>query len=256
MIGLGYKPSPSDKIGRGDPSHLFSAAALPPKATVRQNVIEVLDQVRTSACVAHAVTQQIRTVMVGQGIVLPELPSRLFVYYGARANYGDQNFDGGTYIHSAYECAESNGFPPESVWPFSTDDVKVNTQPDWAAVRAASDQRWLSGHYRIVSSGLARVYDVKAALAAGHPVTWGTLIDTAFRTLTPGKVWPGATKDLLGGHATLIVGYEGDVFEVCNSWGKFWCDAGFCLVSKEAIASNDARDFWVATVAPKFSELT
>jgi C1A family cysteine protease len=255
MHRYGYKPSPPDKIGMGHPHHLLGAVPTPPSASVRDKIVEVLDQQDTSSCVAHATTQQVRTALAIQGIISPPLPSRLFVYFGARAEYGEQKSDDGTYIHAAYEAMRDMGFPSEDAWPFSDDPKLVNELPPWSAFRRAADQRWLAGNYRILTTGTQRVQDVKSALAAGHPVTWGTDLDQAFEDLIPGQVWPGVTGAIIGGHAILIVGYATGYFEVCNSWGAGWCDGGFCRVSEAAIASPKASDFWVATVAPTYSEV-
>lgn len=253
--GCGYKESPAERVGFGSPVHLFSTETLPEAASVRQYVVEVLDQINTNSCVAHATTQQVRTALNFQGVSAPPLPSRLFVYYGARALNGEQQVDAGTFIHSAYECMQNLGFPAEKFWTFTNDQAKVNTQPDWDALRHASDQRWLSGHYRIFSTGSQRIRDVKAALAANHSVAWGSKIDAALFDLAPGGLWPGVTRQIVGGHAMLIVGYTPDYFEICNSWGPTWADRGFGRMSYDAIASPNASDFWVATVAPSYSEL-
>lgn len=254
---FGYKESPEDKMGAGHPTHLLSVTqTIPEYASLREHVIEVLDQKTTNACVAHAVAQQIRTSLKKQGVKAPALPSRLYIYYGARALNGDQNFDGGTYIHSAYEFTERLGYPPELEWDFSDNQDKVNSQPDLTAIHHAADQKWLTGHYRITSTGLARVYDVRSAIAAGYSVVWGTVVDGPFMDLSPGKIWPGVTSAERGGHATLIVGYGPGYFEICNSWSNLWCDAGFCRVSDAAVASVNARDFWVSTIAPQFTGKT
>lgn len=251
---LGYKPSPDHAVGLGSPNHLFSAAPLPASASLRGHVVEVLDQKQTSACVAHSITQAIRTSLSIHGVKAPSLPSRLFVYYVARAESGDEHVDGGTMISSGIDALSKMGFPEEAQWPFTDDEAVVNAPPSWEAFRSAADQRWLKGAYRITSTGAQRVHDVKAAIASGMPVMFGTDVDDAIFDLKKGDVWGGCAGTIAGGHAILITGYQPGAFEICNSWGPTYCDDGFFLAAEAAIASPQANDFWVAQVTPNFSD--
>jgi C1A family cysteine protease len=112
----------------------------------------------------------------------------------------------------------------------------------------------VNGAYRISSVGQQRVHDVKAAIAAGHPVIFGTEVDNAIFDVASGQVWPGCVGPSIGGHAILITGFAPSHFEICNSWGSTYSDRGFFLASESAIASGAASDFWVLDMAQPFSE--
>lgn len=254
--GLGHRPSPPDKVGLGSPPpHILRAAPLPASASLRGHVVEVLNQGQTSACVAHATAQAVRTRLSAQGVVAPLLPSRLHIYYIARAETGDQNVDEGTYVASAVDAISKLGYPPEIAYPFSEDPAVINAQPPWEDFREALDQKLVNGAYRISSVGQQRVADVKAALAGGHPVIFGTDVDNAIFDVVAGQIWPGCVGPSVGGHALMICGYAPGHFELCNSWGSDYADEGFFLASEAAIASSLATDFWVLQVAQPFSEV-
>lgn len=248
----GWKPSPPNKVGLGPPHHLSALPPPPPAAEVA--LPPPVDQGGASSCTGNAGAVAI-CVAMAQGLghpsgPWPELPSRLFLYYDARAAEGEANKDGGAYIHDIFEMAVNFGFPPESAWSYSDAFDKVIAQPDWEAYRAAADQRYVKGAYRITSAGAELIEDVKRAIAAGHPVVWGTELDQAFEDLAPGAVWPGVTGPVIGGHAMILHRYDGDVFWTRSSWGN-WCEGGSARISAAAVMSGG--DFWIVALAPEWS---
>lgn len=250
---LGYIKSPRDVVGTHSAAKLLAAAPLPSSWDNDQYVMSVLDQLQTGTCTCNAGTQSIRMAHVKQGVSNPELASRLFLYFLARAQYGQEKADDGTFIHAVYEAANRMGFPPESAWPFSDDPMRVNQQPDWRAFQAANDQRWgVDGYARINSDGNQRIEDVKRAVAAGHGVEVGSDIDQSFMDLGGNAVWGGVRGPVLGGHAFLVTGYDSTSFTFVNSWGPGWCRNGFGRFSYSALLAMD--DIWFSIVAPTYSE--
>jgi hypothetical protein len=253
--GKGHIPSPPHKMGLGHPSTFLAAAPAVTSAAVPMP--PVVDQLQTSSCTGNSSAVAIQEAM-SKGAAFPPgqwapLPSRLFLYYGARALEGSTGEDSGAMISDIFAEAARMGVPPESFWTFSEDLTKITAAPDWAAIRAAADQRIVTGAFRIMSSGQQRVADVKAAIASGSPVVWGTELDMAFEELGPTDVWPGVTGDVIGGHAMILHRFDGDVFWTRSSWGTGFADVGSARISAAAVASPNASDFWIVAMAPNYS---
>lgn len=180
----------------------------------------------------------------------PPLRSRLFAYYHARAEHREQHRDSGTYLRTCAKALLRFGCPVESKWPFSTWQT-LNKQPPAGAYRHAFDQRRLGAYYRIDAQGWARVDQVKAALASGYLVGFGTAIDQDFKK-NDGPYSVGIpTGDFAGLHAMTLCGYDdaSQTFEILNSWGTDYRDGGFVRGTYDWIAWPGAQDFWVGRLA-------
>lgn len=268
ILGKGYKPSPPDAVGLGHPHHLLGATPLPSSAEAPTP--PVIDQGQTSSCTGNSTAVAIQAAQ-SKALGLPagqwsELPSRLQLYYDARAIENNTGADDGAAISDIFDAARVVGVCPESQWPFCTLDADgtptnpqvITTQPDAEAYRAAADQKIVSGAYRITSEGVQRVQDIKAAIAAGHLVVWGTRLDQAFEELQPGDVWPGVTGADIGGHAMFLHAYapyaSGTKFASRSSWGPDFADNGSAWVSDAAIIDANAQEFWVVAVVDPFAK--
>lgn len=261
----GHIPSPRHLVGLGHPLHL-SAVPIPPAASA--DIPPPVDQGMIGSCTGNS---SAIAIQVGQAraLGLPhgqfhELPSRLFLYYGARALEASTTEDAGAMIADIFEAAARLGFPPESAWPYPDVNLAnpaeqlaaVVAQPSFAAYEAANDQKIVRGAHRILSEGQALADDVARAIAAGSLVVWGTELDQAFEDLQPGDVWPGVTGPVIGGHAMVLHAYEPWLttrrYKTRSSWGD-WCDGGSAWVSQAAITSPHASDFWVVDVIAPYS---
>jgi hypothetical protein len=242
-LGKGLRPTPAHQVGLGHAIHL--RAAPPPPQSARVLMPAAVDQGAASSCTGNASAVAICAEMAHGG-AFPELPSRLFLYFHARAAIGEQGRDEGATIGDIFEQAAKLGVPPEKAWAYSDAFDKVTSQPDWEAYREGADQRIVSGAYRLSSFGDELVDDVKRAIAAGSVVVWGTQVDQAFEDLSPGRVWPGVGGSSLGGHAMVLFMYDGDIFWTRSSWGSGWCEGGSARVSADAVKAG--LEFWI--VAP------
>lgn len=246
MFGKGYRPSPMHKLGLGHPEHLLAAATIPTRAEVVMP--PPVDQGAVAIQVAMAHSANLTT-----GKFL-SLPSRLFLYFHARAVLGEIMADDGAILTDIFESAAKLGVPPESAWSFSEEMSKITAQPDWAAYTFAADQKIVKGAWRITSTGSRRVDDIKRAIAGDDTVVWGTQLDLAFEDLVAGQVWPGVRGQVVGGHAMVLHKYDGDVFWTRSSWGQ-WCEGGSARVSADAVASIHAADFWIVETVEPFAEV-
>jgi hypothetical protein len=210
-----------------------------------------------NSCVANAVMQAVRASQVKHGAVNPPLGSRLWTYYLARAMSNEQNEDNGTFIRNAFSAIVKLGFPPEYEMPYSDQGDAFRTPPSPDVVRAAYDQRQPTEYHRILTTGRARVDDVKRALRQEYLVCFGTSVSDRFcsNDLGFGSVPPPIRESIAGGHAMTIVGHIGNAFDVVNSWGTGWGDRGFWTMSADYLAWSETDDLWVCQAAPNFSEV-
>ncbi len=234
----------------------------PERASLAHHV-HIIDQGGLGSCVANAALQAIRISHLQQGSDPAFTPfgSRLFVYFFARALHGATNVDSGTWLRALYEMVNRFGFPPETAWPYSDDTsfmAPFTRMPSKAAVRLAFDQRGPAEYRRIYDQSYARVDAVKRAIAQGFAVTFGTDVSNDFVTdrFDASSPLDPPRGDVAGGHAMCIVGYDGDVFTVANSYGERWGDRGFFCMSPDYLADVRTRDLWIVQQAPIFSELT
>lgn len=245
--GVGWIPNPPDNRDRPVDLMGLSSDALLSKVSLRKHVMNVFDQKSTNSCVAQSLAGAI-------GILETRVnwrympPSRLFLYYNARAFHGGQKSDSGTYLRTAVKGLCKFGVPDEKWWEFSSIPFKVNRRPGWnpymmAFSRSGGEYFW------VLDTGSARVLAIKAALNAGYPVSFGTMVDSLFpksdglEPIDP----PGNFSDVIGGHAMIIIGYEessdGLKFEILNSWGDDWGDNGYAWFTEDYIRWPMSRDF-------------
>lgn len=218
----------------------------PPSESSMALFCTVLDQGGTQSCVAHAVAQGLLVAHRAVGRAAYKLPSRRFLYWGARGYDGEELIDLGTRIRSAMKFQVALGSPDESFCPW--DPKLINRAPSWSAYRHAFDQRGLKGYYRIVTSGEERLDEIRRAVASDRPVAFGTGVSRDFVN----GVRSGSAHDppmsVIGRHAMLVVGYEPGRFRIVNSWGRLWDDGGFGWLSEDYLAHPGTKDLWALDV--------
>lgn len=228
----------------------LASSSLPSEVTLRDHALAVLDQGSTQSCVAQAFAQAVLIHERTRGLV-SVLPSRRFIYYNSRRLSSGTfvTFDNGTYLRTAAQALSRLGAPDERVFPFRTGWLDINRRPSFDAYLLGYGRR--GGVYRrIFEEGYARTLAIKAALAAGYPVAFGTPISKAFTgNFGPPVVDPPTECEIIGGHAMLFVGYQdtagGTLFEVINSWGAEWRNRGFFRMTEEWVSWSRLTDLWV-----------
>lgn len=213
-------------------------------------VVDVLDQLSSQSCVANAWEQAIRMERkrLGYPVVLG---SRLFGYSNSRAEHFDEKTDGGTFLRTYAWALKKVGSCPESTWPF--DLKKVNQHPPARAYREAWALRGIRGYYKIYDQGYFRTEAIRAALAEGKAVVFGTAVDEAFLQLN-GDSLIGKPSSIIGYHAMCLCGYSPDAkngdykYQTVNSWSKQWRSNGFADLTEEYIQWKSSDDFWVVSL--------
>jgi C1A family cysteine protease len=239
------------------------AGALPPKASNRDLILNILDQGQLGACTANAVAQAVRAAMVRMSVVNPRLLARLFPYFYARSeNGGDVTQDSGTWLRAIFDVLSKLGFTAEEFWPYS-DSTTGNpppfaTAPPADVLRRAYDQRGNIGYYKITSTGDQRIDDVKTAIANRYCVAFGTIVGSAFESYQAGGSPLPPPADQLGGHALCAAEYDetGSIpyFNIVNSWGALFGNAGWAPFTYDYITWSQTSDLWIVETAPVFSD--
>lgn len=197
------------------------------------------------------------------GAPIPELASRLFAYYLARAYDHETSQDSGTYLRNVFMALVKFGFPPESFWPYSDDSspgAKFTIKPTESVFSQAFDQNKQNGtpaYYRIDTTGNERLLDIRRAIAAGHCVVFGTQVSEDFcsgNVDASKPLPPPIGKAIAGGHALTIGEYANDDdYGIVNSWGDQVGKGGWFRFSGEYLAWDESNDFWIVSAAPQFS---
>lgn len=234
--------------------HFFKSTTplskLPDEVDLRTLVdLPVLDQKALGACVAMASANAHLFAQVRQGKKAFG-PSRLFIYYNARARMGKQfiRIDSGCHIRDAFKSLNDDGACPEPLWRYDT--RLYAKKPPLACYREG--KRNQSINYRRVPQTETQI---KGALAEGFPIVFGaSLYDSFDRIGFDGIVkMPNPEKEVLtGGHAMLMIGYKQingkDYVIVLNSWGR-WADRGYCYFPLEYLTDTKlSADFWTVTL--------
>lgn len=243
--GGGYRPDPVD--ARDRPFGAMGLAATPPpSASLAGFVSSVLDQGNTESCVAHAIASGLRVAHRARGREV-QLPSRRFLYWHARGYHAGELVDAGTYLRTCMKGAVCFGSSDETACPW--DPRLVNRSPGWGAYRKAFDGAGLHGYYRIDEYSDTRLDEIRRAVASQVPVAFGTRISQAFKSHTgTGTVTHPSDSAAVGGHAMLVVGYEGERFRVLNSWGTYWGDGGFAWLDGAYLNWPRTQDLWALDV--------
>lgn len=249
--GLGWLPQPTDY--RDYPANLLgvsSTDAVPAEVSLKPHITRVLDQGPTQACVAHALAHAIDLLETRAGLKYVPI-SRRFVYFNARRFHETPVVDAGTYIRTAAKGLKLLGAPDEDLYKWKTGPIAINRRPGWAPYMQAHARR-NGGYYHVFSKGEERLGEIRAALAAGHPVVFGTRIAVDFLKNDGPEIieCPAQGVDLLGGHAMVLIGYceddaAGPVFEVVNSWGTSWRAGGYAYLTAKYLTWPWTTDFTI-----------
>lgn len=256
--GLGWKK----EIDKSE-DHVFEGSFLalkvdsvPFSISLDDLVVDVLNQGELGSCVANSVTQALRMGHVRQGVKNPQLASRLMLYYLSRAKDHTLPLDSGTYLRTAFEMLNKFGFCPESYWEYSDDGEKYNKMPPTKAFWAAYDQRSPVSYKKIKSNGQAKLNAIRSALSLKHPVCFGVMVSNDFCN---GNFDPSLPLEMpresetAGGHAMLFMGYEGDKFQVLNSWGNDFGNNGRIWFSSDY--ALNCEDCWIVEHSPVEGEV-
>jgi hypothetical protein len=209
-------------LGKLDPN----ITSLPTAVDLRTRTpFEPYDQGGIGSCTANAVAGAI------QFLDPSFVPSRLYLYYYARAIRGNTDVDSGSAITDNVAVANTRGAPSEKVYPYITSQFAVHPSSEADADAALHQGVEREALYNSPSS-------LKGALAAGYPVPIGFNVYESFlgsQSMTTGVApMPDPTKErYLGNHCVALWGYNDDKqwYIIRNSWGPNRGDHGYFYMS-------------------------
>lgn len=219
---------------------------LPTKVDLRPYLTSIEEQVGMS-CVANTCAgayEYLAKRHLGQS----DDVSRLFIYFNARAESGDEDVDEGTSLQDAIEGLKKYGACHEKLWP--NDEDAINEEPSTEAYEHAAHFKIAEAEYIETDLNLW-----KHTLADGYPIAFCLNTFTSFDNATTnrGRVpMPKAyeqEREEEGWHAMLCVGYldKDQLFIVRNSWGMEWGDQGYCYIPYKYVMHPElnGNDSWI-----------
>ncbi len=221
---------------------------LPSSVDLRRHCPRVFNQRTLHSCTAQAVGAAVEFDRRKQGLTPVFTPSRLFVYYNARALEGTARADSGAQIRNGIKSVVALGVCPEHLWPYlpARFRVKPGRRCYHDAIRHTAVSYHRLGH---------DLTQMKACLASGYPFVMGMTAYESFespRVAKSGRVpMPHPRERACGNHAVLAVGYDEARrrFLVRNSWGPRWGLEGYFTLPYEYLTRQWlAHDFWTIRV--------
>lgn len=222
-------------------------APLPSKVDLRELCPPVLDQKSIGSCVSQALANDHLFAQKRFGTLSPELSSRLFIYYNARAMIGTVDSDSGASVRDSIKSLATQGACKESLWPYSDKRrafPNFLSKPDDKCYEEALDHR-ISEYRRIIN-----LRGIKECLAQGDPIVAGFSVYSGFMSEKVARTgmmeMPNSNENLLGGHAILICGYfdEESKLLIMNSWGESWGIKGYFLMPYAMVLDGLVDDIW------------
>lgn len=230
------------QIGLALPREVDMTAAMPP----------IYDQGDLGTCGLQTLGGLLEYRERKQGFTDAQTPSRLQMYYDTRVLMGTVNEDSGVHNRTMMKALAANGYCEEKeFWPYTISKFKL--KPSAAAYADAAKSRDIK--YQKVPQNLDAM---RQCLAEGNPIIFGHMVYQSYMDAPEGDVpMPGPGERPVGGHDTLLVGYDDDAqrFISRNSWGTRWGRAGYGSFRYiYATNANLASDFWTVTLVPTDSD--
>ncbi|KAI1776625.1 cysteine proteinase [Hypoxylon cercidicola] len=228
---------------------------------LRNGCPEVYNQGYMMSCTAHAVAAAFEFDVKNQH--LPEFsPSRLFIWYNARAKSGhpgDTGRDVGSNLRDAIKSLDmkQHGVCSENDWSYELSKSDKKTHKFHAGAKAAKKPPIDPNHAHRHTAPSYKTFEEKGTkdalincLNAGYPFVFGM---KTYGLLNGNRIGPDGyglrnptAKEMKDEyrHSLLAVGYkaEDQTFIVRNSWGADWGENGYFYMPYHYL--KHCYDFW------------
>ena len=245
QIALGAcRDDPDDDWERRTFVPRVAESALPRSVDLRAWMTPVEDQGALGSCTSNALAGALEYLVrreTGEHVDV----SRLFVYFNQRLWDDSVREDVGAAVSHGVRVLAKVGAPLEQLWPY--DRRLFAVQPPERVYREAARFR-LKDWWSVPIDRHA----VKACLAGGFPIVFGTRVTESFmnvpRTGLVPRIGAGDRDDAKHGrHALLLCGYDDarQLFVIRNSWGTDWGDAGYGYLPYDYFLNREwTRNAW------------
>jgi C1A family cysteine protease len=235
-----------DAADRRDRRFKPSVRRLPRRVDLSRYCGPVFTQRRIHSCSANALASALMLIANRDGTPIAR-PSRLFMYYNARALLGEQGADDGTTLRSAIKAATHYGACRETTWPYLVKNVLRKPLRGCYAESVALP---------VCYERIARKIDhLRACLAQRDPFIFGieAYVAPFSRAATSAFLEvPAAGTKPMGGHALIALGYDRDrrAFLARNSLGPSYGRDGFFWIDERYFADPTLTfDLWRISAA-------
>jgi C1A family cysteine protease len=251
---FGWRPELPD---HRDYKYSARRTKLQPIQTVKLWLKNVLpfrrDQLRIGSCTGFGIAFILSFLVQNKQYQAPpkiKMPfSPLFIYWNERASEGTINEDSGAFIRDGVKSVADFGCCSDNAWPYIQHIFK--RKPSRQAYQEALDYQSIE-YWRLDNTNKQELVN---CLLEGYPIVHGFTVYSDFdtdRVAATGIVnLPTANEYILGGHCTVIIGYDVDldVFYCANSWGEDWGMVGIYTIPAAYLCDpNLADDFWTIRV--------
>lgn len=216
---------------------IFKAETLPSKFSRRFEMGPVRDQGNHGTCGGFA-GAAVKDNQESREADKQVVTSPLYIYDHSKGIDGIPEQEG-TYLRTVMSVLKNNGVCLEST--FSYDRMSWPKLPEIPTEADKEAAAFKIGAY----ARITMLEEVKQALVREGPVLAGVLVCQSFMDATDGIIpvpGSGGTADYIrGGHAIAVIGYDDNMkakgytgfFEIRNSWGPEWGDAGYGWIPYE-----------------------
>lgn len=227
---------------------------VPDDVDYRGHFFAVQHQQQTGSCVGFAAAQVLYANLSVRNVVLPEIPSPLWLYRKARVLAGTQNEDKGSQPRLLMKGVQDFGFCLERYWPFAEEEI-LKGEPALAR-QHAYDQRAQVTYYRASDYDPGqRKYDIKRAIASRKPLMLALTLDQGF--MGGPSVWSFSGGPSVGRHMVACFAYTPEGIIITNSWGPLWGNRGCTLVTWGTVLDTQhCTDVIIIDAEPTPSEVT
>lgn len=249
---FGWKPDLPDYR-----DYKYKAVRLKPIQTVQLWETRVMpkrrDQLYVGSCTGFSIAFLLTYLSLNKfyqsapKILMPFSP--LFIYYNERLMEGTVNEDSGAYIRDGIKSIAQVGCCSDNMWPYIQKMYRM--KPTRQCYESAMDYQAIE-YLRLDNTNKQELVN---CLLEGYPIVHGFTVYSDFDSLrvqSTGIVnMPGTSERVLGGHATVIVGYDmaSDRFTCANSWSEQWGMQGYYTIPANYLCDqNLADDFWTIRV--------